>query len=419
MNLNIIEKSHRKNFLTGMRTLPIILAFVASTVLVSAANTTVPMVDIKFPVVELGNCKDTKDCHVYCEKPENILKCVDFGQKNGLISAEEFAVAHKFSDVLRGGGPGKCTDQITCKRYCDKTSNINECLMFAEKHELIPLEQLKEAKIVAKTLQNIGKLPGGCKEKKECEDYCSIEKNWAECLEFGKNSGLISGDTLKQIKEGFNQMPLEMKSCIIEKVGADAVSKIENDQSATVGPEIGSAIQNCGIKIAEEAWKQAPPEAQSCFKSVISSVIEKNKSGGLNNQNDFMQIVFQNCLPKGMILPSGAKVFGPEEIMKVLKNTEKFYGNSLPQKDLEDIKKMQEYYGKDLPSQEIEVTSGQKTLNLDEIKKLNENLQKNLEDQYKNLTPEEREYLKKMQEQGESENTVLPESFGGSSGMGL
>jgi len=59
-------------------------------------------------------------------------------------------------------------------------------------------------------------------------------------------------------------------------------------------------------------------------------------------------------------------------------------------------------------------------LNLEDVKNAQENMQKNLEELYKNMTPEELEYIKKMQEQGQFENaTPPPEIQGDSSGMGM
>ena len=352
-----------------MKKISITLSFLASIALVSVAIASTTTISIKFPVVELGSCKDAKDCHVYCEKSENILKCTAYGKNNGLISAEDAVKVQKFSEALKGGGPGKCIDQITCKLYCDENSHIDECLVFAEKHELVSVGQLKEAKIVAKTLQDIEKLPGGCKDQKTCEVYCSLEKNWTECSNFGKKTGLISEAALKQL---------------------------------------------------DEALKETPPAVQTDIKCIISSVVEKMKSGGLKSQGDFMQLIIQNCLPKGTKIPPGAiEAFNPGSIMKMLSGMQGFYGKNLSPKDSESIKKLQEYYGKDLPSQATGTVSGQKTLNLDDIKNMQENMQKDLDEQYKKMTPEEREYLKKMQEQGQFENVVVPEASGGGHGMGM
>ena len=37
--------------------------------------------DIQYPVKELGNCQDEKECRTYCDKPENMDACVTFAKK--------------------------------------------------------------------------------------------------------------------------------------------------------------------------------------------------------------------------------------------------------------------------------------------------------------------------------------------------
>lgn len=409
-----------------MKTLFIALAFVASITLVNAATTATPTENIKFPVVELGSCENAKDCYIYCERSENILKCADFGKKNGIISAEDATKAHKFLDVLKEGGPGKCKNQRTCKQYCDETSHIDECLAFAEKHEFISPKQVKEAKAVAKALQDVEKLPGGCKDKKTCEEYCSIGANWSECMEFGKKSGLVSEDTLRQIKEGFIKMPPEMKSCMVGKVGADAFNKIASGKDVTISPEIGSALQNCAANVAgalqqkmEEGLKQAPPEAQNCFKSLISSVAEKVKVGEFKGMSDIIPVALQNCLPKGTKIPSvltGADGKIDMGILsELLKKTGYLSGKNLSPKDLEALKKAQEQFGGTI-SPGTETPSDQKILNLENIKRINEQMREDL----KKIPPEELEQIRRVQEQSVLDGAApqeIPESSG--SGMGL
>src|SRR3990167_8038633 len=92
--------------------------------------------DISFPIAELGNCKSESDCKSYCDKPGNIIACVSFGEKNGLVSAPEAARAREFADVLKGEGPGACKDKEACESYCNDINNVDECLTFAEKHNL-------------------------------------------------------------------------------------------------------------------------------------------------------------------------------------------------------------------------------------------------------------------------------------------
>ena len=210
---------------------------------------------------------------------------------------------------------------------------------------------------MAKALQDAGKLPGNCKDRKTCQEYCSKETNWSKCFEFGKKFDLISEDTLNQI---------------------------------------------------EESLKQAPPEVQGCIKSLISRASEKMKNGELKGTSD-IQTFFLNCLKPGATIPPGGEIN-----MEFLKNMEKFYGGSLSPKDLESLKEAQEQLKGIIP-QGTEIPSNGKSLNMEDIK----NLQKKMEEEYKKMSPEDLEYIKKMQEQGQFDNPVSPEIQGGGSGMGI
>ncbi|MFA5773364.1 MAG: hypothetical protein WC908_01675 [Candidatus Paceibacterota bacterium] len=344
-----------------MKTLFIILTFITSIIFFNVVLATTSLENIKYPVIKLGNCKDIKDCHVYCEKQENILKCVDFGEKAGIISTEDATKTRKFSEVLKQGGPGKCANQRTCEQYCEESLHINECLTFAEKHELISLEQLKRAKAISKVLKDIDKLPGECKDQKTCIEYCSKEINFSKCLEFSKKFNLISEDISKQVGEGL---------------------------------------------------KQAPPEMQSCFKSIINNIGDKTKNGEVS-QNDFMSIIMQNCLPSGTKIPSGANNRINKE---ALKKMQEFYGNSLSPKDLETFKQLQGLDDSLIPQGDT-IPSNGSSLNMEDLN----NLQQKMEEEYNKLTPEQLEWMKKAQEQGQFENPI-PETYldtRSSSGMGM
>lgn len=147
---------------------------------------------IKYPIVELGNCENENACKAYCGKQENYAVCADFGEKNNLISKEDAAKAKEFADVLKGEGPGGCKDQKSCESYCNDISRINECVTFAEKHNFLTGDQLAEAKKVADAIKQGAVLPGGCKDKASCDNYCKDTAHIDECFAFAKKAGFIS-----------------------------------------------------------------------------------------------------------------------------------------------------------------------------------------------------------------------------------
>lgn len=190
MQLFIKIKSLRTHFILGILCLS--LAAFLSAYLVFASS---PF-DITFPVEELGNCVNQSQCKAYCDRTENFKACSEFAAKHGFaIKVEHEAIEgriDKFVEVLEsGGGPGGCKTEAECRVYCEEPANMESCLEFAENHNLIPSDELKEAKKVAKALRSGVKLPGGCRNKQACESYCSQPNHSEECLAFAEQSGIL------------------------------------------------------------------------------------------------------------------------------------------------------------------------------------------------------------------------------------
>ncbi len=155
----------------------------------------------RFPVVELGNCKSEAECKKFCDDSQNTIACVGYAEKNGLISKEQAEKAREFQDVLKGEGPGGCKDQKSCENYCNDISKGAECISFAKKHNLIPADQLADAERIAKALGEGAKLPGGCKDKKSCENYCADPSKGEECLSFAEKAGFVSKEDAVQARK--------------------------------------------------------------------------------------------------------------------------------------------------------------------------------------------------------------------------
>jgi hypothetical protein len=214
-----------------------------------AAGASAQTAGIKYPVAELGGCANEADCRAYCNKQENILNCVAFGEKNGMISAEDAARAREFSDVLQGGGPGSCNSKDTCETYCNDTSHLDECLGFAEKHNLITGEDLAQAKKVLNALKGGAQLPGGCKDKDSCNTYCAAAGHSTECLDFAEKAGFLSADELAMAKK---VLPLiesgqSPGGC---KTKDECESYCSNDTNLT---ECASFAEKAGLMTKEDA----------------------------------------------------------------------------------------------------------------------------------------------------------------------
>lgn len=148
------------------------------------------MASIQFPIKELGNCGGKEECKTYCDDPANIEACISFAEKNNLMPAEEIRTAKKF--IASGAkGPGGCTGRNSCEAYCNDINNIEVCVAFAEENGLMSGEELVEAKKVQSAIRS-GVKPPSCGSKKACDAYCESPDNMGECIAFAKAAGLMS-----------------------------------------------------------------------------------------------------------------------------------------------------------------------------------------------------------------------------------
>jgi len=177
--------------------------------------------DIQYPVEELGGCKNETDCRSYCDKKENTNACLDFAQKNNLMSDEEVSQAKKF---LASGekGPGGCKGKDSCEQYCNDISHIDECISYAEKNNIMSPQELEEAKKVQSAIAK-GVKPPACGNKKECDVYCEDPNHMEECITFGVAAGFIQGKELEDsqkmlaaIKKGVKPPPCRGKDACDE-----------------------------------------------------------------------------------------------------------------------------------------------------------------------------------------------------------
>lgn len=167
--------------------------------------------DIVYPVSELNGCKNETECRAFCGKSENINACVVFAEKHNLMSREEAETARKFAAV-GAKGPGDCNSQESCERYCNDIDHMDECLTFAEESGLMPPQELEEAKRVKEALAQGAKLPGGCRSKQSCEVFCEDPNNMEECIAFAEKAGFIPQEELAEAKQALQAIKKGVKA---------------------------------------------------------------------------------------------------------------------------------------------------------------------------------------------------------------
>jgi len=255
------------------------LSLVWASQIVLAAETSV------FPIKELGNCKDEASCASFCTKTDNMLACTNYAEAKGMITPEQAAMSKKVAArVAAGNMPGGCKDEASCKAVCSADAkSIKECIAFAEELGVIPAAELAQAKKVLSALDKGAELPGGCKNQKECENYCSVGANIDSCLTFAEAANLMSSEELAQAKKvapflKTGETPgkcTTKQSCDTycsedsnfgECLGfAEKVGFLSPEDAAMARKVGGKGPGNCKNKDACEAYCKDDTHADECF----------------------------------------------------------------------------------------------------------------------------------------------------------
>ena len=180
-----------------------------------------------------GECKTREDCDTFCAQPENLEICINYAVKEGTLQVEEIREVMEIMErerlrkesiiprepelphfkpkepeinkekavkiLEKEKGPGGCSTLEECKEYCSDLSHAEECFSFAEKHGLVAPKDLEKIRIMTKVMKEKGG-PGGCKNQKECDEYCALPEHQDECLEFAQKHNLVSPQEVKMMK---------------------------------------------------------------------------------------------------------------------------------------------------------------------------------------------------------------------------
>ena len=247
-----------------------------------------PFSDITYPVKELGNCQSREACEDFCDKPENMPVCLDFAEANDLMPKEDITLARKMLELGETEGPGGCQGQAECEAYCDDISNIKECVAFAEKNNLIPPDELAEAKKVISAIER-GITPPPCNSKSECDQVCKKPENMKTCIAFAKEAGLMPPEELEEaekvlaaIEKGvtpppcggkdecdeYCSAPENLEQCL---AFAEAAGFISPEEAAMARRTGGKGPGNCRGKEACEAFCDDPANGEECINFAVEN----------------------------------------------------------------------------------------------------------------------------------------------------
>ncbi len=244
--------------------------------------------DVEYPVEELGGCASKEECKAYCNELENIEKCINFGEKNGIISKKEAEEGRRFSEAGITEGPGGCKGNRECKNYCDNPNNIKECITFAQKHNIMPPEEIEEAKKILQALEKGAKMPGGCTQKETCEAYCEDPAHIEECVSFALAAGFMNEEEAEMVKktggkgpggcrgkkecDAFCDNPNNMEVCMEFAIEYDIMppEEIEDAKGALRAIKAGVKMPNCHRDECDEYCRK-PENAEECINFSVAA----------------------------------------------------------------------------------------------------------------------------------------------------
>jgi len=388
-----------------------------------------------YPVPELGNCGNKAACKEYCDNPSHAKECLDFAKEHKMMTEEEIRKAESMIQIIaEGGGPGGCQSKTACQAYCENIDHLEECIAFTEEHNFISEKELDKIKAMVRAhkkgvtppgncqtkteceayceevnhieecleyadevgftppgdvkkaremvrLMKLGKTPGRCQSKAECEAYCEDEKNMEECLDFSVETGEMSEEEAKRIKEegpkkagpgdcqsheecekycnehqreclifakenglmteeeikmieqdlaqlkiGIEEASPEAVECIKNKLGEETIRKIKNGEYIP-GPETGQKINQCmkqhEKEMAQEfanSLKNAPEIVITCLKEKFGEKKFNDFRNGQLPQNSEEGELIESCFQKAVQMSEQEMKEKLNELKQALEN---------------------------------------------------------------------------------------------------
>jgi len=183
---------------------------VASLIITDGASAKTTPDTISYPIAELGNCKSKGSCKNYCNDPDHIDACVTFAEKNDMLPPEQLAEAKQVqAAIAKGVKPPACNGKEECDAYCEEPSHMKECIAFGEASGFLKGKELEDAKKMIVAIDN-GATPPACKGKEACDAYCSDRSHIEACMTFAQAAGLMTPEEAQNsekmmaaIKKGF------------------------------------------------------------------------------------------------------------------------------------------------------------------------------------------------------------------------
>lgn len=149
---------------------------------------------ITFPIAELGNCAGPAECRSYCEEPAHQSACMNFAKKYGL--SREAEMKAKSDEMLEKAQTELgCNSMETCRQICE--ADHSRCEAFARKHGFSRPEPRQMEQNKEQMLER-ARIELGCNSMESCARVC--EQNREKCMEFAKRHGMYQEERREEYR---------------------------------------------------------------------------------------------------------------------------------------------------------------------------------------------------------------------------
>ncbi len=218
-----------------------------------------------------GNCGRKAACETYCEDPAHFDECIAFAERAGLMSGEELVEAKKFAPLVRRGEtPGQCRGKRACEEYCGDTTHFEECVSFGERAGMLSAE---DAALARKTK---GQGPGECRSKEACEQFCTDPAHQEECVAFAEEHGLA-----EEFSGAAAEVRAKLETEGRAKGGADADAKLRACAEKQCG-EMIACLRGVGAESggARDMPPDVQGKLDACIAEETARQIQERTGGG-------------------------------------------------------------------------------------------------------------------------------------------
>ncbi|MBI2463026.1 MAG: hypothetical protein HYV65_02215 [Candidatus Spechtbacteria bacterium] len=266
-----------------------------------------------------GGCKTKNECDSYCNDSSHMEECITFAEAAGFIPPNELAEAKKvLSAIKKGVKPPPCGGKSSCDVYCGEPSHFEECIIFAEAAELIPPNELAEARQVLSAIRK-GVNPPACRGREQCDIYCQEPEHTEECINFAEAAGFMSSKDAEMARKTGGKGP---GGCSGQNECEQFCQNPENQETCFLFAKEHGLISeedlqkmNEGARQIQESLNQAPPEVRDCLvQAVGQNKLDKILSGeGMMSSDlgDKMRVCFESMMPPDDFRGSEERMGGP------------------------------------------------------------------------------------------------------------